>query len=65
MNSLPAPKPDEVVRKLRKAGFQIDHITGSHYIMWHPDGRRTVVPYHGGRDLKQWRRYGRLSHERD
>ncbi|MGH8508562.1 MAG: type II toxin-antitoxin system HicA family toxin [Gammaproteobacteria bacterium] len=29
------------------------HITGSHYIMRHPDGRWTVVPYHAGRDIKR------------
>jgi predicted RNA binding protein YcfA (HicA-like mRNA interferase family) len=53
MNRLPVIKPDEVVRKLQSAGFEIDHITGSHYIMRHPDGRRTVVPYHAGRDIKR------------
>jgi predicted RNA binding protein YcfA (HicA-like mRNA interferase family) len=53
MNRLPALKPDEVVRKLQSDGFQIDHVTGSHYIMRHPDGRRTVVPYHAGRDIKR------------
>ena len=53
MNRLPALKPDEVIRKLQRAGFETDHITGSHYIMRHPDGRRTVVPYHAGRDIKR------------
>lgn len=53
MSRLPALKPEDVVRKLQNAGFEIDHITGSHYIMRHPDGRRTVVPYHAGRDIKR------------
>ncbi|MGH8656095.1 MAG: type II toxin-antitoxin system HicA family toxin [Gammaproteobacteria bacterium] len=53
MSRLPALKPDEVVRKLQSVGFEIDHITGSHYIMQHPDGPRTVVPYHAGRDIKR------------
>jgi predicted RNA binding protein YcfA (HicA-like mRNA interferase family) len=48
MNRLPALNADEVIRKLRRAGFQVDHITGAHYIMRHPDGRQTLVPYHGG-----------------
>lgn len=52
MSRLPALKPDEVVRKRQSAGFEIDHVTGSHYIMRHPDRRRTVVPYHAGRDIK-------------
>lgn len=53
MSRLPALKPQEVIRKLKRAGFEVDHITGSHYILLHPDGRRTVVPYHAGRDLKR------------
>jgi predicted RNA binding protein YcfA (HicA-like mRNA interferase family) len=53
MNRLPALKPDAVLRKLRTAGFSIDHVTGSHYILMHPDGRRTVVPYHAGREIKR------------
>ncbi|MGH8469422.1 MAG: type II toxin-antitoxin system HicA family toxin [Gammaproteobacteria bacterium] len=53
MTRLPALKADEVVRKFQSAGFETDHITGSHYIMRHPDGRRTVVPYHAGRDIRR------------
>lgn len=53
MSPLPTYKPDEVLRKLQKAGFQVDHVTGSHYILRHPDGRRVVVPYHRGRDVKR------------
>jgi predicted RNA binding protein YcfA (HicA-like mRNA interferase family) len=53
VSRLPALKPDAVLRKLRAAGFQIDHVTRSHYIMLHPDGRRTVVPYHAGREIKR------------
>jgi len=53
MSRLPALKADEVVRKLQRAGFEIDQITESHYIMRHPDGRRAVVPYHAGRDIRR------------
>jgi predicted RNA binding protein YcfA (HicA-like mRNA interferase family) len=53
VSRLPTYKPDEVIRKLQKAGFSVDHVTGSHYILRHPDGRRVVVPYHQGRDLKR------------
>jgi len=34
---MPALKPKEVVSILEKAGYYIDHTTGSHYIMRHPD----------------------------
>ncbi|MEW5761796.1 MAG: type II toxin-antitoxin system HicA family toxin [Bacillota bacterium] len=53
MTKLPALKAREVIAALRKAGFEVDHVTGSHYILRHPDGRRVVVPYHGQRDIKQ------------
>ncbi len=53
MTKLPALKAKEVISTLEKLGFQVDHVTGSHYILRHPDGRRAVVPYHGNRDVKQ------------
>lgn len=53
MGKLPVLKTSEVIAALQKLGFEIDHVTGSHYILRHPDGRRTVVPYHGNRDIKQ------------
>jgi len=38
---------------LSKAGFGVDHQTGSHLTLMHPDtNRRAVVPRHGGRDLR-------------
>ena len=40
----------EVVRRLRRAGFEFDrHAKGSHEIWRHPaDGRKTTVPCHPG-----------------
>ena len=47
MTKLPALKPKEVIAILEKAGYYTDHITGSHYIMRHPDHpQRIPVPYH-------------------
>ena len=36
----------EVVRALRRLGFQEVHRKGSHVKMEHPDGRRIVFPFH-------------------
>jgi predicted RNA binding protein YcfA (HicA-like mRNA interferase family) len=36
-----------VVTALRKAGFEVARIKGSHHFLRHPDGRGTVVPVHG------------------
>ncbi len=54
MRRLPALKPREVIRALERAGFFVDHVTGSHYRLKHRhDPRRfTVVPYHA-KDLKR------------
>ena len=54
MTKLPALKPAEVIRMLQRAGYYVDHTTGSHYIMRHPHRPgRITVPYHGGRDIKR------------
>lgn len=38
----------EVIAALKKAGFEVLRIKGSHHFVGHPDGRRTVVPVHRG-----------------
>jgi predicted RNA binding protein YcfA (HicA-like mRNA interferase family) len=50
---LPALKPREVIRALQRAGFFVDHVTGSHHILYHPQKPhlRITVAYHG-KDLK-------------
>ena len=45
-------KPREVVRALERMGFRLQRKSrGSHWQFEHPDGRRTTVPIHRGRDL--------------
>jgi predicted RNA binding protein YcfA (HicA-like mRNA interferase family) len=55
MSELPSLKGDDVVRALRKAGFVVARIKGSHHIMRHRDDPRrgTVVPVHRGKDIKR------------
>ena len=38
----------EVIAALKKAGFEVLRIKGSHHFVGHSDGRRTVVPVHHG-----------------
>jgi predicted RNA binding protein YcfA (HicA-like mRNA interferase family) len=49
-DSLPALRVVDVVRKLRKAGFEFDRAAkGSHEIWRHPQThRRVVIPNHPG-----------------
>ena len=51
MPKLPVLKPKKIIAILNRHGFQLDHITGSHYIFYHPQKHSTVtVPYHN-RDI--------------
>jgi len=52
---LPSLKAIDVVRALRKAGFEVVRTRGSHLILRHRNdaSRATVVPSHAGRDIKR------------
>ena len=43
----PVIKPKELIKALQKKGFTIDHISGSHYIMYNADKTlRATIAYH-------------------
>ena len=45
-------KPRELIRALERMGFRLVRMSkGSHQQFEHPDGRRTTVPVHKGRDI--------------
>lgn len=49
---LPHIKPRELIHALEKMGFQLLRKSkGSHWQFEHPDGRRTTVPVHKGKDI--------------
>ena len=49
MSRLPTVKPRQVVRALKRAGFEKHHQRGSHVYLRHPEtGRMTSVPMHPG-----------------
>lgn len=48
MARLPRLRGREVVAKLKKAGFTVIRIRGSHHFLRHLDGRATSVPVHAG-----------------
>jgi predicted RNA binding protein YcfA (HicA-like mRNA interferase family) len=52
MPKLPRVKPKQLIKTLKKAGFYIDHTTGSHYILYKDDNSPPIsVPFHN-KDLK-------------
>lgn len=52
--SLPTIRPKLVIRVLERAGFIVRRVSGSHYILKHPNKPtlRVTVPYHN-HDLKR------------
>jgi len=50
----PALKPREVLRALERAGFFVHHVSGSHYVLKHPEkpALRVTLPWHN-KDLRR------------
>ena len=46
MAKAPSLTGKEIIRTLRKAGFGVIRIKGSHHFLQHPDGRCTTIPVH-------------------
>ena len=52
MPRLPRVSGRKLVKALRKAGFRLSHVRGSHHYLRHPeDDRLVTIPVHGNRDL--------------
>jgi predicted RNA binding protein YcfA (HicA-like mRNA interferase family) len=48
MTRLPRVRAKNLIRALRKIGFEIVRSKGSHHFLAHKDGRGTVIPIHPG-----------------
>ena len=51
MTSLPSLTGKDLVAALKKAGFEVLRVKGSHHFLRRADGRATVVPVHSGEDI--------------
>lgn len=51
MSNFPTVTGAQLVKALRKPGFEVIRIKGSHHFLQHSDGRCTVVPVHRGETL--------------
>lgn len=51
MTSFPSLTGKELLFALKKAGFSVVRVRGSHHFVHHPDGRSTVVPVHAGESV--------------
>jgi predicted RNA binding protein YcfA (HicA-like mRNA interferase family) len=41
----------ELIAALKRAGFEVARVRGSHHFLRHPEGRVTVVPCHAGETI--------------
>ncbi len=46
MSRQPVCSGQDAIRAFQKLGYQVDHQTGSHIILRHPQMRRLTVPNH-------------------
>ena len=51
MTRLPALTGKKLIGALRRLGFEVIRIKGSHHYLRHSDGRATVVPVHAGETI--------------
>ncbi|MFZ2451343.1 MAG: type II toxin-antitoxin system HicA family toxin [Methylovulum miyakonense] len=51
MTSFPSLTGKDLLLALKKAGFSVVRVRGSHHFVQHPDGRSTVVPVHAGESV--------------
>ncbi|MBI5147951.1 MAG: type II toxin-antitoxin system HicA family toxin [Parcubacteria group bacterium] len=50
---LPTLKARDLIRVLKKLGFEEVRQRGAHICFKHPDGRFTLVPYHNSEDISR------------
>ncbi|MBM3331784.1 type II toxin-antitoxin system HicA family toxin [candidate division WOR-3 bacterium] len=51
MSDFPSLSGERLVKALRKQGFALVRVKGSHHFLRHADGRCTVVPVHRGETI--------------
>ena len=51
MTSFPCLTGKELLLALKKVGFLLVRVKGSHHFVQHADGRSTVVPVHAGETI--------------
>lgn len=51
MSTFPTVTGAQLIKTLRKLGFAVIRIKGSHHFLRHADGRSTVVPVHRGETI--------------
>ena len=51
MSNFSSVTGSQLIKALRKLGFEVLRTKGSHHFLRHPDGRSTVIPGHRGETI--------------
>lgn len=51
VSRLPSVSGKKLIAALKRLGFRVIRVKGSHHYLQHADGRATVVPVHAGEDI--------------
>jgi predicted RNA binding protein YcfA (HicA-like mRNA interferase family) len=51
VTQLPSLNGKELIAALKKVGFDVIRVKGSHHFLRHADGRSTVIPVHSAEDI--------------
>lgn len=51
MSKLPRLTARQIISALKRAGFEVIRIKGSHHYLKHLDNRATVIPVHAGETI--------------
>jgi predicted RNA binding protein YcfA (HicA-like mRNA interferase family) len=51
MSKFPSVTGSQLIKAIRKLGFDVIRTKGSHNFLRHPDGRSTVIPAHSGETI--------------
>jgi predicted RNA binding protein YcfA (HicA-like mRNA interferase family) len=51
MTIFPAVTGSQLIKALRRLGFEVIRTKGSHHFLRHPDGWSTVIPVHRGETI--------------
>lgn len=51
MTQFPSLNGKQLIATLKKAGFDVIRVKGSHHFLRHADGSSTVIPVHSAEDI--------------
>ncbi len=51
MTKINPVKPEKILKIVKKLGFELIHVKGSHHVFKNAEGRRITIPVHKGKSI--------------